>query len=408
MTAFAHSGRTDSDGGHRDNKNKSGLGSYHYHCGGHPAHLHENGVCPYAPKDKITISNYNATMNIGDNQTFEYEIESDNSYVSPSITSSDDSVISVDGTNLKAKGVGTATITIETSTATETFTVEVKEVCADKIELSVIASELQVGGAVTIDTTVYPENASDKSVTYCSSDENIATVSDNGEIKGIAPGTVTITATTSNDISESIDITVLENVPTEIKCEDSVELKIGSTYDFEVEIFPEDAGNKEYTITSDNEEIVKYSNGSLQALKEGTTTLHIETWNGVKKDVPVQIDIIPVEKVTIVDSTNYRSSNTIDISDEIVLSAEIMPDNATHQEVTWSSSDPNIVSIVDGKFQVKGKGNVTITCSAYGDVTSSIDIVVQDPSDENNTVIVVGIAIVCFVIFFRRKKRRRR
>lgn len=46
-TTFAHSGRTDSNGGHRDNKNKSGLGSYHYHCGGHPAHLHTNGVCPY-------------------------------------------------------------------------------------------------------------------------------------------------------------------------------------------------------------------------------------------------------------------------------------------------------------------------------------------------------------------------
>lgn len=44
---FAHSGRTDSKGGHKDNKNKSGLGSYHYHCGGHPAHLHHNGVCPY-------------------------------------------------------------------------------------------------------------------------------------------------------------------------------------------------------------------------------------------------------------------------------------------------------------------------------------------------------------------------
>ena len=46
--AEARSGRTDRYGGHRDNKNKSGLGSYHYHCGGHPAHLHENGVCPYA------------------------------------------------------------------------------------------------------------------------------------------------------------------------------------------------------------------------------------------------------------------------------------------------------------------------------------------------------------------------
>lgn len=46
--SLAHSGRTDSSGGHHDNKNASGLGSYHYHCGGHPAHLHPNGVCPYS------------------------------------------------------------------------------------------------------------------------------------------------------------------------------------------------------------------------------------------------------------------------------------------------------------------------------------------------------------------------
>lgn len=46
--ADAHSGRTDSRGGHKDNKNKSGLGSYHYHCGGNPAHLHKDGTCPYA------------------------------------------------------------------------------------------------------------------------------------------------------------------------------------------------------------------------------------------------------------------------------------------------------------------------------------------------------------------------
>lgn len=45
---FAHSGRTDSDGEHRDNKNKIGLGNYYYHCGGHPAHLYTNGVCPYS------------------------------------------------------------------------------------------------------------------------------------------------------------------------------------------------------------------------------------------------------------------------------------------------------------------------------------------------------------------------
>ena len=48
IVAEAHSGRPAAYGGHRDNKNVSGLGSYHYHCGGHPAHLHTNGVCPYS------------------------------------------------------------------------------------------------------------------------------------------------------------------------------------------------------------------------------------------------------------------------------------------------------------------------------------------------------------------------
>lgn len=47
MTVSAHSGRTDRFGGHRDNYNRSGLGYYHYHCGGYPAHLHHYGYCPY-------------------------------------------------------------------------------------------------------------------------------------------------------------------------------------------------------------------------------------------------------------------------------------------------------------------------------------------------------------------------
>lgn len=55
--------------GHRDNKNKSGLGSYDYHCGGYPAHLHPNGEYPYStetsskPKSTNKISNSNKTKN---------------------------------------------------------------------------------------------------------------------------------------------------------------------------------------------------------------------------------------------------------------------------------------------------------------------------------------------------------
>lgn len=45
--ATAHSGKTDIYGGHNDNRNVSGYGNYHYHCGGYPAHLHQNDKCPY-------------------------------------------------------------------------------------------------------------------------------------------------------------------------------------------------------------------------------------------------------------------------------------------------------------------------------------------------------------------------
>ena len=55
ITVNAHPGRTDSSGGHRDNKNASGLGSYHYHCGGHEAHLHNNG-CPYKTNNATTTT----------------------------------------------------------------------------------------------------------------------------------------------------------------------------------------------------------------------------------------------------------------------------------------------------------------------------------------------------------------
>lgn len=55
IVSEAHQGRTDSNGGHKDNKNKSGLGSYHYHCDENPAHLHTDGVCPYSSVSSVDI-----------------------------------------------------------------------------------------------------------------------------------------------------------------------------------------------------------------------------------------------------------------------------------------------------------------------------------------------------------------
>ncbi|WP_368234972.1 YHYH domain-containing protein [Anaerotruncus rubiinfantis] len=68
LPVSAHSGRTDASGGHKDNKNVSGLGPYHYHHG-YPAHLHPGGACPYsAPAPAAsspTTSSYTAPIQTG-------------------------------------------------------------------------------------------------------------------------------------------------------------------------------------------------------------------------------------------------------------------------------------------------------------------------------------------------------
>ena len=56
MSASAHSGKTDSAGGHHD----TATGEYHYHHG-HPAHDHKNGVCPYGDYDDTDYSSSDYT-----------------------------------------------------------------------------------------------------------------------------------------------------------------------------------------------------------------------------------------------------------------------------------------------------------------------------------------------------------
>lgn len=78
LNVFAHKGRTDANGGHRDNNNQSGLGSYHFHCGGYPAHLHNNGVCPYKTTSS-SKSSYSANENLIDYED-SYDYGYDNGY----------------------------------------------------------------------------------------------------------------------------------------------------------------------------------------------------------------------------------------------------------------------------------------------------------------------------------------
>lgn len=86
-----------------------------------------------------------------------------------------------------------------------TVRTEVETIALDKT-----AGTLTVGGAVTLTAAVTPENATDPAVTWTSSDESVATVSETGVVQAIAPGKATITAASKDapEVSASYELTV--------------------------------------------------------------------------------------------------------------------------------------------------------------------------------------------------------
>ena len=144
VNAYAHSGKTDSNGGHRDNENKSGLGSYH--CGGNTAHLHTNGVCPYSSSSSSS--------------------ESNDSSSSSNVT----------------------------TTATVPATVGVMD-----IRINENITDMEEGETKQLTATITPDDATDKS---------IATVNEIGEIVAKKYGTVDITVSSSNGKTSTMTINV--------------------------------------------------------------------------------------------------------------------------------------------------------------------------------------------------------
>lgn len=169
INSYAHSGRTDANGGHRDNKNKSGLGSYHYHCGGHPAHLHPNGVCPYSSKKAETTTTY-SKPNTNNNKN---------------------------------------------TNKSETIKTEPTIIAVESIQIKEIITTLYVGDVKFLETIITPDNATDKKITWKSSDESIVKITTGGMITAMKSGTVDITGTTSNGKSSTITVSVEEKVKVE-------------------------------------------------------------------------------------------------------------------------------------------------------------------------------------------------
>lgn len=140
-------------------------------------------------------------------------------------TSSNPTVATVDANgNVSAVSPGTATITVTTKDGNYTATCEVTvqqrvtAVTLDKTEVT-----LKVNETVTLTATVAPDNASNKSVTWTSSDSSKATVDSNGNVTAVKAGTVTITATTNDsNIKATCLVTVSADVEDATKKEEGM------------------------------------------------------------------------------------------------------------------------------------------------------------------------------------------
>ena len=88
------------------------------------------------------------------------------------------------------------------------FQIENEPAGVESIKLNKNSKALNVGDTFTLTATVKPDNATDKSVTWSSSNTSVATVDENGAVTAVSEGTATITATASNGVEASCSVTV--------------------------------------------------------------------------------------------------------------------------------------------------------------------------------------------------------
>ncbi|GHV69634.1 hypothetical protein FACS1894199_18610 [Bacteroidia bacterium] len=212
--------------------------------------------------------------------------------------SSTPSIASVDGTGkVTAVAVGTATITVTTddgsyaATCTVTVSVAVTSVSLNKSTLSLLVDSTE-----TLTATIAPDTATNKAVTWSSSDTTIATVDTIGVVTALAAGTAVITATTlDGSYTATCDVTVTPVAVTGVTLNKStLSLTVGAnepliptiapsnaTQKLTAIIAPTNATNKDVTWTSSNTSVATVAtDGRVTAKTAGTATITVTTDDG--------------------------------------------------------------------------------------------------------------------------------
>ena len=156
--------------------------------------------------------------------------------------------------------------------------------------------------ATTLTAKILPQNATNKNIGWTSSNDKIATVTQNGRITARKNGTVTITATSkSNNNKKATCKVTVKTSPTSVKLnEKSLQLDIKSktTKTLIAVVQPQTSTDKNVKWTSSNTKVAKVTqNGKVVAKKEGTTTITVKTSNGKTTKCNVRVTTFPASYI---------------------------------------------------------------------------------------------------------------
>ena len=252
----------------------------------------------------------------------------------------------------------------------------VKSIKLDKHELS-----LDKGNSQTLQVTIIPESAKNKTIIWSSSDINIATVTQNGEVTAIKSGKTYIYVKLESDVSIKDSCLVIVNplVKSVEISKKGLSLSKGESVKLEVSLSPEDADNKKVIWSSSDASVATVDeSGTVTAVNSG------EAWiKAVSDDNPEACDSC---KVTVTQAVTGIELDITEctlnkIGQTIQLTAKVLPENATNKNVNWKSSNENVCFVSNGKVVAVGFGTaVVIATTEEGGYMAICTVKVEEAS----------------------------
>ena len=281
-----------------------------------------------------------------------------------------------------ALALGKAIITATTNDGTE-LTATCQVTVIPKRVKSIIMDESQVTIERTktarLSVTVMPEDAGDKSVTWSSDNDGIATVDGSGLVTAVAAGTAIIRATTNDgsNLTAECQVTVTPLKATGISIDRTeATLERDATLQLTATVTPDDADDRTVTWSSADSGIARVDGaGLVTAVAVGTTTITATTGDGTGLTASCTVTVTPktVQSITI-----SEEALTLEVDETAVLTATVHPQDADDAGVTWHSNNSGVATVDGGEITAVAPGTavITVTSNDGSNITATCQVTV--------------------------------